>query len=533
MEHHSLCKTVEFPERNLGKVLGQGVNRHRAALALGGHCRKVIASSVPGNDLDSGPDCDPDKNTCVFKLGARSGPLASRLLTGSCGWLLTVGCVAEASSENITACLVKCRRDARVWRNHQEDILTRRSSKDKGILGWSPADGIDWVFTAQLHRPYLPAGQQLPYAHSAVTAACSQSHTGLLVISILSSVPTYNQRKTYRVNRDTSYRALVAAEDGLDNGREWLQLSRRRKLGKKRVGVNVEPVFPHTGSKIKVHAPFESLLDQSAPRRYLAKRVELLREELLLAVLRVSLLPLFAFFLCSVKLLVCLLGNNESDRHLRQVLLRRIVTHFIARRWELRRRNVHRIWCRWLLILPKIELNLLLLFLLSFTLLRWLVRKDSAFTNGADQFHHLLSLVLGWQEAPLWFGGRAEGCFEVSYDSVPPIDRRVLTHRFLLGSKPFDGIGIWVITLVRNKTMLDTTDQLQLLLCKIERVSGVDVGQTSPALGDLNGIEKTLQRIASGWAHNLLAIDVVADVWVAVVEAEWDVSYRVNGALGI
>jgi hypothetical protein len=72
-----------------------------------------------------------------------------------------------------------------------------------------------------------------------------------------------------------------------------------------------------------------------------------------------------------------------------------------------------------------------------------------------------------------------------------------------------------------------------LILGKVQGLSSFRVCQTSPALGDLNTVKKGIKGLASGRAHNLLAIDVVADVRVGIVERERNVSDGVDGALSI
>jgi len=72
-----------------------------------------------------------------------------------------------------------------------------------------------------------------------------------------------------------------------------------------------------------------------------------------------------------------------------------------------------------------------------------------------------------------------------------------------------------------------------LILGKVQGLSSFRVCQASPALGDLNAVKKSIKGLASGRAHNLLAIDVVADVRVGIVERERDVSDGVDGALSI
>jgi len=58
--------------------------------------------------------------------------------------------------------------------------------------------------------------------------------------------------RTYGVNRNASYSPLVAPENRLDDSGEGLKLRGRGKLREQRVGVNIEPVLPHTRCQIQV-----------------------------------------------------------------------------------------------------------------------------------------------------------------------------------------------------------------------------------------------------------------------------------------
>lgn len=80
---------------------------------------------------------------------------------------------------------------------------------------------------------------------------------------------------------------------------------------------------------------------------------------------------------------------------------------------------------------------------------------------------------------------------------------------------------------------LDTAQQLQLILGEVQRLARLGVGETCPALGDLNGIQQCIESLAGGRAHDLLAVDVVADVGVGIVERQRDVADGVLGLLGV
>jgi hypothetical protein len=99
---------------------------------------------------------------------------------------------------------------------------------------------------------------------------------------------------------------------------------------------------------------------------------------------------------------------------IRQVFFWGVIAQIITGRRKLRGGNMHRIRRLGLLVLPEIKVYLLLFLLLPLALLGWLVRQDSAFADGANQLHDLLGLILGREEAPLGFGGAAEGCAQLA-----------------------------------------------------------------------------------------------------------------------
>jgi hypothetical protein len=89
------------------------------------------------------------------------------------------------------------------------------------------------------------------------------------------------------------------------------------------------------------------------------------------------------------------------------------------------------------------------------------------------------------------------------------------------------------MTLLGQLVHLHSPQQLQLVLCEVQGLAGLGVGEAGPALGDLDGVEQGIESLASGGAHDLLAVDVVADVGVRVVERERDVANCVFGLLGV
>ena len=159
--------------------------------------------------------------------------------------------------------------------------------------------------------------------------------------------------------------------------------------------------------------------------------------------------------------------------HIRQVFLWRIVAQVVAGRWKLGSGDMQWVRLLGLFVLPKIEVNLLLLLRFPLALRRRLIRQNSAFANGTDQLHDLLGLVLGREEASLGLGGAAEGCSE-STNSPKKRLTLLLTHLLLNGGEILDGIGVRVLDFVREKTHLNAANELQLILTAIwsERFSG-------------------------------------------------------------
>lgn len=61
----------------------------------------------------------------------------------------------------------------------------------------------------------------------------------------------------------------------------------------------------------------------------------------------------------------------------------------------------------------------------------------------------------------------------------------------------------------------------------------MNIRKASPALGHFDAVEESIKSVASGRAHNLLAVDIIADMGIAVVEAHGDVADGVWRFLGI
>jgi hypothetical protein len=147
----------------------------------------------------------------------------------------------------------------------------------------------------------------------------------------------------------------VATEDGLVEGGERLEVFWSRKLGQKRIGVDVEPVLPDSWREVKIQTAIEAFLDELAITRNLAQRVEFGRQVLLFSLLGILVLPGFLF----------LLG--------RQVLGWWVVAKVVSRRSELGSWDVHNMGVLRLFICPYIVVRLFLLFLFSLSLLGRLV----------------------------------------------------------------------------------------------------------------------------------------------------------------
>lgn len=77
MELGRLGKTRELAERNLTEVLGESVDGHRASLSSRGDRAQKLASPVPADHLDQGPDGGLKEHTGIFEL---SMPVCRQLL---------------------------------------------------------------------------------------------------------------------------------------------------------------------------------------------------------------------------------------------------------------------------------------------------------------------------------------------------------------------------------------------------------------------------------------------------------------------
>ena len=61
----------------------------------------------------------------------------------------------------------------------------------------------------------------------------------------------------------------------------------------------------------------------------------------------------------------------------------------------------------------------------------------------------------------------------------------------------------------------------------------MNICKTSPALGHFDTVEEGVESVASGRAHNLLAVDIITDMGIAVVEFHGDGADGVWRFLGI
>lgn len=70
MELGRLGKAGELAERNLTEVLGEGVDGHRASLSSGRDGAQELASPVPADHLDQGPDSGLEEYTSILELSS-------------------------------------------------------------------------------------------------------------------------------------------------------------------------------------------------------------------------------------------------------------------------------------------------------------------------------------------------------------------------------------------------------------------------------------------------------------------------------
>jgi len=148
VECSSLCKTREFAEGYLGEVLGEGVDRDRAALSRWRDRREMVAASVPADDLDSRPDGDANQHALILQLGAGTSPFTGGFFTGWDGVLLSICGISEARRQDIPTCLVEGRCETGVCGDHKEDILANSSRENERIFVWSPTNSVYGLLTA-------------------------------------------------------------------------------------------------------------------------------------------------------------------------------------------------------------------------------------------------------------------------------------------------------------------------------------------------------------------------------------------------
>lgn len=68
---------------------------------------------------------------------------------------------------------------------------------------------------------------------------------------------------------------------------------------------------------------------------------------------------------------------------------------------------------------------------------------------------------------------------------------------------------------------------------EVERVASVNIRKAGPALGYFDAVEEGVESVLGGRAHNLLAVDIITNMGIAVVEAQGDVADGVWRFLGI
>lgn len=61
----------------------------------------------------------------------------------------------------------------------------------------------------------------------------------------------------------------------------------------------------------------------------------------------------------------------------------------------------------------------------------------------------------------------------------------------------------------------------------------MNIRETSPALGDFDTVEEGIESVTSSRAHNLLAVDIITNMGIAVVETQGNVADGVRRFLGI
>lgn len=92
---------------------------------------------------------------------------------------------------------------------------------------------------------------------------------------------------------------------------------------------------------------------------------------------------------------------------------------------------------------------------------------------------------------------------------------------------------VGIVVVAGDFVHLQFLQKLQFLLAEVQRLARLGVSQASPALGKLNAVQQGIKSLASGGPHDFLAIDIVSNVRVGVIERERNVANGVDRALGI
>ena len=183
--------------------------------------------------------------------------------------------------------------------------------------------------------------------------------------------------------------------------------------------------------------------------------------------------------------------------------------------WEFRRRHIHRMIQTGCLVRPDIVSFDVQVFFIFFD--RRLVWQYSSLTNSFDKFHDSLGLMFRRYKPSLGFRGRTQW------------------HCLGLAGEVLHHVWIWIVPIFSDLVCLNPSQDIQLLLAEFQGFPSVRVRQAGPTLWYIDAVQKRIQGFPLCWTSNLLAIDIVANMRIRIVERQRDVanSVRVLGRFGV
>ena len=87
----------------------------------------------------------------------------------------------------------------------------------------------------------------------------------------------------------------------------------------------------------------------------------------------------------------------------------------------------------------------------------------------------------------------------------------------MLASKPFHHIRVWVVAISGLLIASQCLKDLELFAAEVHGLASLRVGQTSPALRQVDALQQGIQRLTLCGTSNALSVDVVTNVRVCIV----------------